>query len=63
MAVFLEHLDETIQTLTHLLSAMVLDDERHLELWMLLELEELPGMEVGDEMAVLLQRATHHPVV
>ena len=63
MAVFLQHLDETIQTLTHLLSAMVLDDERHLELWMLLELEELPGMEVGDEMAVFFQRATHHPVV
>ena len=63
MAVFLQHLDETVQTLTHLLSAMVLDDERHLELWMLLELEELPGMEVGDEMVVLLQRATHHPVV
>ena len=63
MAVFLQHLDETIQTLTHLLSTMVLDDERHLELWMLLELKELPGMEVSNEMAVRLQRAAHHPVV
>ena len=63
MAVFLQHLDETIQTLTHLLSTMVLDDERHLELRMFLELEELPGVEIGNEMTVSLQRATDHPVV
>ena len=63
MTVFLQHLNESVQTLTHLLSAMVSDDERHLELGMLLELEELPGMEVGDEMTVRLQCATDHPVV
>ena len=42
---------------------MILDDKRHLELGVLLQLIELPGMEVGDEIAILLQHTAHHPMV
>ena len=63
MVILLEHLNETIQALTHLPAAMVPDDEGHLEFGMVLQVEELPGMEVGDEKPVFLQCATHHPVV
>ena len=54
-----EHLDETVKTVAHLLAAVVLDDKGHLELGMGLELEELPGVEVGDEVAILMEYATH----
>ena len=63
MAILLEHLNETVQALTHLPAAMVPDNEGHLEFRMVLQVEELPGMEVGDEKPVFLQCATHHPVV
>ena len=41
----------------------VLDDEWHLELWMLFQIIELPGMKVGDEVTVMLQHTLHHPVI
>ena len=55
MAMSQEHLDETVETFAHLPSTVVLDDKRHLELRVLLQLVKLPGMEVGDEVAVLLE--------
>ena len=58
-----QHLDEVIQSLAHLLSAVVTDDEGHAQLGVLAQFVELPRMEVGDEVAVMLQRAAHHPVV
>ena len=58
-----EHLDETVETVAHLLAAVVLDDKGHLELGMGLELEELPGVEVGDEVAILAEHAAHHPMI
>ena len=63
MAVGQEHFDETIEAVAHLLATVVLDDKRHLELWMLLQLEELPGMEVGDEVAILPEHAARHPMI
>lgn len=59
MATGFEHLDETVETVAHLLAAVVLDDKGHLELRVGLELEELPGVEVGDEVAILMEYATH----
>ena len=58
-----EHLDKTVEAVTHLLTAVVLDDKGHLELWMGLELKELPGVEVSDEIAILVEYATHQHVV
>ena len=43
MATGFEHLDETVETVAHLLAAVVLDDKGHLELRVGLELEEFPG--------------------
>ena len=54
-----EHLDKTVEAVTHLLTAVVLDDKGHLELRVGLELEEFPGVEVGDEVAILMEYATH----
>ena len=48
-----QHLDEAVQALHHLASAMVFDDERHLKFRMLLQIVKLPRMEIGDEVAVL----------
>ena len=59
VATGLEHLHETVEAVAHLLAAVVLDDKGHLELRMGLELEELPGVEVGDEVAILMEYATH----
>ena len=59
----LQHLHQAVQTPAHLPSAVVPDDKRHLELRVLLQFVELPGMEVGHEVAVLLQHPAHHPVV
>ena len=59
MATGFEHLDETVETVAHLLAAVVLDDKGHLELGMCLQLIELPGMEVGHEVAILMEYATH----
>ena len=59
----LQHLNEVIEALHHLLTAMVLNDKRHLELWVLLQVVELPWVEVGNEVAIVFQRATHKPVV
>ena len=58
-----QHLDETIEAVAHLQAAVVLDNKRHLELWVLLQLVELPGMEVGDEVAILPEYAARHPVI
>ena len=63
MAMGQEHLDKTIETLTHLLATVVLDNKRHLELRVLLQFVKLPGMEVGDEVTVFLQHAARHPVI
>ena len=54
-----EHLDETVKTVAHLLAAVVLDDKGHFKLRVGLELEEFPGVEVGDEVAILMEYATH----
>ena len=59
MATGLEHLDKTVETVAHLQAAVVLDDKGHLELRVGPELEELPGVEVGDEVAILMEYATH----
>ena len=63
MATGFEHLDETVKTVAHLLAAVVLDDKGHLKLRVGLELEEFPGVEVGDEVTVVLQRAPYHPMI
>ena len=63
MAMSQQHLDETIEAVAHLQAAVVLDNKRHLELWVLLQLVELPGMEVGDEVAILPEYAARHPVI
>ena len=63
MATGFEHLHETVETVAHLLAAVVLDDKGHLELGMCLQLIELPGMEVGHEVAVLSEHTAHHPVI
>ena len=63
MALSLQHLNQTVEALAHLLSTMVLDDKRHLELRMLFELIELPRMEIGDKIAILLEHPTRHPVI
>lgn len=63
MATGFEHLDETVETVAHLLAAVVLDDKGHLELRVGLELEELPGVEVGDEVAILVKYATHQHMI
>ena len=63
VATCFEHLHETVQTVAHLLSAVVPDDKGHLELGMCLQLIELPGVEVGDEVAVLMEYTAHHPVI
>ena len=55
MTTRLQHLNQTVEPLHHLQTAMVLDNERHLELWMLLQLEELPGVEVRYEITVMTQ--------
>ena len=60
---FLQHLNQPVQTLHHLTSAMVLDDEWHLEFRVLLQIVELPGMEIGYKVSIMFQRATHQPVV
>ena len=54
--VLLELLDETIQTIDHGLTTVLTDDIGHLKLRMLIELIELPGMEVGDEVAIMAKR-------
>ena len=59
----LQHFDKVVKTLHHLASAVVLDDERHLELRMLLQVVELPRVEIGDELAVVLQGAIDEPMV
>ena len=63
MAMSQKHLDETVEALAHLLATVVLDDKGHLELRVLLQLVKLPGMEVGDEVAILFQHAARHPVI
>ena len=63
MATGFEHLHETVEAVAHLLAAVVLDDEGHLELGMGLEFKELPGVEVGDEVAILAEYAAHHPMI
>ena len=47
--------DEAVQPLFQFVSAVVSDDERHLELWMRFEVVELPGMEIGYEIAIVAQ--------
>ena len=63
MATGFEHLDETVEAVAHLLTAVVLDDKGHLELWMRLELEELPGMEVGDEVTIFVEYAAYQNMI
>ena len=58
-----KHLDKPVQALAHLPATMVPDDERHLELRMRFEVVELPGMEIGDKVAVLPEHSARHPVV
>ena len=58
-----EHLHETVEAVAHLLAAVVLDDKGHLELWMRLELEELPGMEVGDEVTIFVEYAAYQNMI
>ena len=58
-----QHLDEVVKTLHHLASAMVLDDERHLELRVFLEVKEFPWVEISDEIAVVLQGTINEPVI
>ena len=60
---FLQHLNQTVKPLHHLPTAMILDDKRHLKLWMFPQVKELPRVEVGDEITVVLQRTTYQPVV
>ncbi len=63
MTILLQHLDEAIKALHHLSTAVILNDERHLELRVLLQVIELPRMEVGDEVAVVFQRTTHKGMI
>ena len=63
MAALLQHLHEAVEAFHHLPSAVVADDEGHAQLGMLLQVVELPGMEVGDEVAVVAERAAHQQMV
>ena len=63
MTTRLQHLNQTVESLHHLQTAMVLDNERHLELWMLLQFKELPGVEVSDKITVMTQHSTYHHVI
>ena len=63
MVTLLEHLYEITQSFSHSLSAVVLYDERHLHLGVLLQLVELPRVEVCYEVAVFVDYPTHHPVI
>ena len=58
-----KHFDETVKTLAHLLTAVVSDNEWHLEFGVLFQVEEFPRVEVGDKVAITLKHATHHPMV
>ena len=59
----LKHPDQSVQTLGHLASAVVFYDERHLELGMVVQLIELPRMEIGHEISVLFKHPSNHPVI
>ena len=50
---FLQHLDEAVETVGHLLSAVIADDERHFQLGMFAQLIEFPRVEIGDEVTVV----------
>ena len=63
MALGLQHLNQTVEALAHLLSAMVLDDERHLELGMLFQVVEFPWVKVGDKVAVVVQGTSYKSMV
>ena len=63
MALAFKHLHEIVQTLNHLLSAVVSDDERHFKLGMLLKLIELPRVEIGNEVSVVAKHTSNHPVI
>jgi len=59
----LEHLDERVETLQHLSTRVIPDNERHLKLRMLLQFEEFPRVKIRHEIAVVIQHATYHHVI
>ena len=63
MVTFLQHLDDVVQPLHVLTSAVVPDDERHLQLRVLLQVIEFPRMEISHEITVVLQRAPYQPFI
>jgi hypothetical protein len=63
MVAAFQHLNEVVKALHHLSSAMVLDDERHLELGMLLQVVEFPWVKVGDKVAVVVQGTSYKSMV
>ena len=58
-----QHFNHMVQPLHMLPSAVVPDDERHLQLRVLLQVVELPRMEVRHEIPVVLQRPPHQPFI
>ena len=59
----LEHLDERVETLQHLLTRVIPDNERHLKLRMLLQFEEFPRVKIRHEIAVMIQYPPYHHVI
>lgn len=58
-----KHFYQAVEPLAHLVSAVVADDKGHLEFGMLFQVEELPRVKIGDEVAIALEHTAHHPVV
>ena len=63
MPLRLQMLYQSVKTSGHLLTAMVLNDERHLILWMLLQLVEFPRMKISYEISIVLQHSVSHPII
>ena len=63
MIVIFKHLDKSVQPFGHLMTAVVFNNKRHLELGMLLKLIKLPRMEICYKIAIMLKNTANHPMI